>query len=130
MSKHPTLLHCCSFVLKINYFSFLYFWHSKSVSGSTFICVRIARLNVKSHFELLNRNQTLNNDTTCQQWPQFLDPQGCRCKQVRLNIQSNLSTTTTHGTPKLWSLLSGGRCSEVLLCSKSGKRDATIVVVI
>ncbi len=31
---------------------------------------------------------------------------------------------------KLWPLLTGGRCLEVLLCSKSGKRDATIVFVV
>ena len=31
-------------------------------------------------------------------------------------IQSNLCTTTTLGTPKLWPLLTGGLCSEVPLC--------------
>ncbi len=47
-----------------------------------------------------------------------------------IDIQSNLSTTTTLETPKSWPLLTGGRCSEVLLFSKSGKRDVTIVVVV
>jgi hypothetical protein len=28
-------------------------------------------------------------------------------------VQSNLTTTATHGTPKKWSLFTGGRCSEV-----------------
>ena len=46
------------------------------------------------------------------------------------NIQSNLSTTTTLGTPKLWPLLTGGRCSEVPLNYKCGKRDVKIVVVV
>ena len=31
--------------------------------------------------------------------------------------------TTTVGASKLWPLLAGGRCSEVTLCSKHGKRD-------
>jgi hypothetical protein len=38
--------------------------------------------------------------------------------QMKANneIQSNLSTTTTLGTPNLLPLLKGGRCSEVGLC--------------
>jgi hypothetical protein len=45
-------------------------------------------------------------------------------------MQSNLSTTTTLGTPKQWPLLTGARCSEVSLHSKCGKRDAKIVFVV
>jgi hypothetical protein len=45
-------------------------------------------------------------------------------------MQSNMSTTTTFGTPKLWPLLTGGRCSEVPLYSKYGKQAVNIVVVV
>jgi len=45
-------------------------------------------------------------------------------------VQSNLCTTATLGTQKLWSLLTGGRCSEVNLCYKQGKRGHKIVVVV
>ncbi len=32
----------------------------------------------------------------------------------KYDIQSNLCTTTTLGTPKKWPLLTGGRCSEAI----------------
>jgi len=39
-------------------------------------------------------------------------------------------TTATLGTQILWPLLIGGRCSEVPLCYKQGKRDHKIVVAV
>jgi hypothetical protein len=45
-------------------------------------------------------------------------------------IQSHLSRTTNLGTPKLWPLLTVGRCREVPLCPKSRKQDATMVFVV
>ena len=45
-------------------------------------------------------------------------------------VQSNLCTTTTLGTPNLWPLLTGGRCSEVALCNKNRKWDTKIVVAV
>ncbi len=36
-----------------------------------------------------------------------------------LQIQSNLCITNTLGTPILWPLLIGGRCSELILCYKT-----------
>jgi len=33
-----------------------------------------------------------------------------------IKLQSNLCTMATLGTQKMWSLLTGGRCSEVPLC--------------
>jgi hypothetical protein len=41
-------------------------------------------------------------------------------------IQINLSITTTLGTQKYWSLLTGGRYSEKTLCFKSSKCDQLI----
>jgi len=38
---------------------------------------------------------------------------------VVLQVQSTLSTTTTFGTPNLWRLLTGDRCSKVALCYKT-----------
>ena len=51
------------------------------------------------------------------------------CMSV-FKVQSNLCTTTTLGTQNLWPLLTGGRCLEVILCSKKGKRDPEMVVVV
>ena len=45
-------------------------------------------------------------------------------------LQSNLCATTTLGTPNLWPLLTGGRCSEVALCYKNQKWDPKIVVAV
>jgi hypothetical protein len=41
-------------------------------------------------------------------------------------VQSNLSTTTTLSTPKLWTLLTGGRCSEVwfIIIVKTGRQNS------
>ena len=36
-----------------------------------------------------------------------------------LEIQSNLCTTTTLGTPIMWPLLTGSHCSEATLCYKN-----------
>ncbi len=44
-------------------------------------------------------------------------------------VQSNLCTTTTQRTQKQWPLLTGGRCSEVILCNKNTKGDQKMVVV-
>jgi hypothetical protein len=45
-------------------------------------------------------------------------------------VQSNLCTTTTLGTPNLWPLLTGGRCSEVAFCYKDLNWDYKITVVV
>ena len=50
--------------------------------------------------------------------------------QFSSKIQSNLYTTTTLGTLNFWSLLTGGRCSEVALCYKQWKWDPKTVVVV
>ncbi len=49
---------------------------------------------------------------------------------LQYDIQSNLCTTSTLGTQKLWPLLTGGRSSEVPLCYKQDKWDHKIVVVV
>ncbi len=43
-------------------------------------------------------------------------------QDIHLQVQTTLSITTTLGNPKLWPLLTSGRCSEVPLYSKYGKR--------
>jgi hypothetical protein len=48
----------------------------------------------------------------------------------KIKVQSNLSTTTTLETPKLWPLLTDGHSSEVSQYSKNRKRNAKIVVVV
>ncbi len=50
-------------------------------------------------------------------------------KKTKLKIQSNLSTTATLGTPNLWPLLTGGRCSEVVYCCKDLSWDSKMAVV-
>ncbi len=45
-------------------------------------------------------------------------------------INSNFSTTTTLETQNLWTVLKGGRCSEVFLCYKDSNLDDQMVVVI
>ncbi len=47
-----------------------------------------------------------------------------------LLLQSNLCTTTTLGTPNLWPLLTGGRCSEVGLCYEVSNWDFKMVVAV
>ncbi len=44
--------------------------------------------------------------------------------------QSNLCTTTFHGTIDLWLLLTGGRCSKVGLRYKDSNWDSKIVVAV
>ncbi len=51
------------------------------------------------------------------------NPFGLEKRNTSLQVQSNLCTTNTIGTLNLWSLLTGGRCSEVALCNKSWKWD-------
>jgi hypothetical protein len=45
-------------------------------------------------------------------------------------IQSNLCTTTTLGATNVWPLLTGGRCSEVVLCYEDQNWDSKMVVVV
>jgi hypothetical protein len=40
------------------------------------------------------------------------------------------NTTTTLGTPNLWPLLTGGRCSVVGLCYKDLHRESDMVVAV
>ncbi len=51
--------------------------------------------------------------------------QGRRWRRYR-----HLCTTTTLGTPKLWPLLTGDRCSEVGLCYKNLNWGSKMVVVV
>jgi hypothetical protein len=48
----------------------------------------------------------------------------------QVQLQSNLCTTTTLGTPNLWPLLTGGRCSEVGLCYEVSNSDFKMVVAV
>ncbi len=52
------------------------------------------------------------------------------CACVSVCVQSNLSTTATLGTQNLWPLLTVGRCSEVPLYYRQGKRGRSIVVAV
>jgi hypothetical protein len=45
-------------------------------------------------------------------------------------VQSNLYTTTTLGTPNLWLLLTGGRCSKVGFCYEDSNWDSKMVVAV
>ena len=50
-------------------------------------------------------------------------------RSCKFHEQSNLRSTTTLETLDLWPLLTGGRSSEVALCSESFKWDPEMVVV-